>query len=652
MAKERTEKKDKREKKEKRAEKDGVSKTSKKEKKEKKDKVALADAVEKELTTKVLDGIDQAATEAPVNGAEAEHMDVDSRPVGAIVPFASPLVEDKSAKKVLKSVKKAAVNKCLKRGVKEVVKALRKSPIPAANASIGVPNGVVILAADISPMDVISHIPVLCEDHGIPYVFVTSRAELGNSAATKRPTSVVMVVPKSASKGKKKDGEDDGEDFTEVFEELAKLAQKEAKKVNLNTDEIKGLVPSILRRISTKLTRWDSIYFNEAARRGHLFEQEWAFSYAFSKFINLLASGLAHTGALPYEFKESILGIAISHAAHATSVVVLYHLACTIFPGTQGRKLAFIASCLHIISPAGLFLSAPCTESTYSLLSFTGTLLFAQSFGARGISTSIKDSFLVLAGILYGLSTAVRGNGLLNGILLLEEACRVLYSLTQAFSFAKLRRLVAVGCGGICTGVGFVLPQYVAYQQFCSTLTATNEDSSREWCHRTLPSIYSFVQDHYWDNGFLRYWTLSNVPLFALASPMLAILVCSAFWTLGVGYSRKKMPTNTAQQEFPNGILTGRLLRSLAAPQITLTVMVFFCNHVQITTRLASGYPVWYIWTATLIMNRYIGPSSASKRQLEERTNSANGYWQIIVQYMVIYAAVQGVLFAAFLPPA
>ncbi|BCR97097.1 snoRNA-binding protein [Aspergillus luchuensis] len=233
MAKERTEKKDKREKKEKRAEKDGVSKTSKKEKKEKKDKVALADAVEKELTTKVLDGLDQAATEAPVNGAETERMDVDSRPVGAVVPFASPLVEDKNAKKVLKSVKKAAVNKCLKRGVKEVVKALRKSPIPAANASIGVPNGVVILAADISPMDVISHIPVLCEDHGIPYVFVTSRAELGNSAATKRPTSVVMVVPKSASKGKKKDGEDDGEDFTEVFEELAKLAQKEAKKVNL-----------------------------------------------------------------------------------------------------------------------------------------------------------------------------------------------------------------------------------------------------------------------------------------------------------------------------------------------------------------------------------------------------------------------------------
>ncbi|EAU39214.1 hypothetical protein ATEG_00568 [Aspergillus terreus NIH2624] len=230
MGKDKTEKKDKREKKEKRAEKDGVHK-SKKDKKEKKDKTVLAEAVEKELTTKVLEGIDQA--DGSVNGDKPEVMEIDGRPVGAVVPFASPLVEDKSAKKVLKTVKKAAVNKCLKRGVKEVVKALRKSPIPAPNAPATTPNGVVILAADISPMDVISHIPVLCEDHGIPYVFVTSRAELGNSAATKRPTSVTMVVPKSAAKGKKGESAGDDEDFGKVYEELVALAQKEAKKANV-----------------------------------------------------------------------------------------------------------------------------------------------------------------------------------------------------------------------------------------------------------------------------------------------------------------------------------------------------------------------------------------------------------------------------------
>lgn len=102
MGKDKSEKKDKHEKKEKRAEKDGIHK-SKKEKKEKKDKTALTNAVEQELTTKVLDGIDQAvAGEAATGDVQM----VDGRPIGALVPFAQPLVEDKAAKKVLKSVKK------------------------------------------------------------------------------------------------------------------------------------------------------------------------------------------------------------------------------------------------------------------------------------------------------------------------------------------------------------------------------------------------------------------------------------------------------------------------------------------------------------------------------------------------------------------
>lgn len=109
MAKDKVEKKDKREKKEKRSEKEGVHK-SKKDKKEKKDKTALADAVEQELTAKVLDGIDNAVAAEATADVEAEVMDVDVRPIGALVPFAQPLVEDKSAKKVLKSVKKGKLN--------------------------------------------------------------------------------------------------------------------------------------------------------------------------------------------------------------------------------------------------------------------------------------------------------------------------------------------------------------------------------------------------------------------------------------------------------------------------------------------------------------------------------------------------------------
>ena len=51
-----------------------------------------------------------------------------------------------------------------------------------------------IIAADISPIDVLSHLPILCEEKGVPYIFVKSRAEVGEACKTKRPTSCVFIT--------------------------------------------------------------------------------------------------------------------------------------------------------------------------------------------------------------------------------------------------------------------------------------------------------------------------------------------------------------------------------------------------------------------------------------------------------------------------
>ena len=56
-----------------------------------------------------------------------------------------------------------------------------------------------IIAGDIFPIDVISHLPVMLEENGIPYLFVPSKQELGAAASTKRPTSCVLV--KTPKKG-------------------------------------------------------------------------------------------------------------------------------------------------------------------------------------------------------------------------------------------------------------------------------------------------------------------------------------------------------------------------------------------------------------------------------------------------------------------
>lgn len=100
----------------------------------------------------------------------------------AVNIIAQPLASKKSTKKAHKLVKKAASVKHIRRGVKEVVKGLRKGE-----------SGLAILAGDIYPLDVISHLPVLLEEKNIPYVFVPSKQDLGAAASTKRPTSCVLI---------------------------------------------------------------------------------------------------------------------------------------------------------------------------------------------------------------------------------------------------------------------------------------------------------------------------------------------------------------------------------------------------------------------------------------------------------------------------
>ena len=116
--------------------------------------------------------------------------------IEAVNAIAKPLASKKSTKRAHKLVKKASSSKIIRRGVKEVVKGIRKNE-----------KGICILAGDIYPLDVISHLPVLLEENGIPYLFVPSKQDLGAAACTKRPTSVVLVRdPKTAKSKKEFDG--------------------------------------------------------------------------------------------------------------------------------------------------------------------------------------------------------------------------------------------------------------------------------------------------------------------------------------------------------------------------------------------------------------------------------------------------------------
>lgn len=75
------------------------------------------------------------------------------------------------------------------------------------------------MAGDITPMDVLTHIPLLAEEAGNAYIFVPSKELLGHASSTKRPTSCVMVCPGMTNKKNSKPVEG-AEDYSEAYDEV------------------------------------------------------------------------------------------------------------------------------------------------------------------------------------------------------------------------------------------------------------------------------------------------------------------------------------------------------------------------------------------------------------------------------------------------
>ncbi|KIW35630.1 uncharacterized protein PV07_02315 [Cladophialophora immunda] len=378
-----------------------------------------------------------------------------------------------------------------------------------------------------------------------------------------------------------------------------------------------------------KFVRWDSIYYTHISDQGHVFEQEWAFGTGISTAISWTSRSLRQLG-FSAEPSSSFVGILLSHASHWLSVIQLWALTEALMGPDKTSKslLPFTAAALHILSPAGVFLSAPCSESAFAFLSMSGFLgyLHATQLLRRGLVFA-GCTTMICAGMSFSTATMVRSNGILAGIPFLVEAITTLLAvLSQGLSASRLFWLASVVAGGLLVAFGMVYPQGLAYQDYCY---GRDSEVRRPWCNQTIPSIFTWVQSHYWNVGPFRYWTVSNLPLFILAAPMLSILIYSALDVL-------RRPQFLIR-ETPHSPITAsagkRVLLSLALPQLMLAVLAFTSYHVQIITRLSSGYPLWYMWLAT-------------KLEMEPKRAS------VVIRWMVIYALVQAGLYASFLPPA
>lgn len=52
---------------------------------------------------------------------------------------------------------------------------------------------IVLFAGDVSPIEIMCHLPAVCEEKSVPYAYVPSRHELGAAMGVKRGTVTVLV---------------------------------------------------------------------------------------------------------------------------------------------------------------------------------------------------------------------------------------------------------------------------------------------------------------------------------------------------------------------------------------------------------------------------------------------------------------------------
>jgi phosphatidylinositol glycan class V len=122
---------------------------------------------------------------------------------------------------------------------------------------------------------------------------------------------------------------------------------------------------------------------------------------------------------------------------------------------------------------------------------------------------------------------------------------------------------------------------------------------------------------------------------------MLVILCQSSIWALN-------SVAGSAEEESQGEGSVSRdchrraCLSRLALPQAALAILAFTSYHVQIITRISSGYPLWYWYLAAEILDDgKLGRGDAALLSPKK-----------IIQGMVLYGLIQGALFACFLPPA
>lgn len=304
-----------------------------------------------------------------------------------------------------------------------------------------------------------------------------------------------------------------------------------------------GFLDQLLEWFLGGLSRWDAEHFLFIAEHGYVYEHNCAFFPLFPLALKVTASLIFWPlqGFLSFRSCLLLSAVLLNAVFSVLASVGLYELSWAVL---QCRRRAFLSAVLFCLTPANVFMAAAYSESLFAFLAFAA--LWRLEKGHHWLSL-----------LLFSLATGVRSNGLIN-------AGFLIYSQTKLFAFrfqaseSVLRRkgqflklAAALVLMSASVALPFALFQYYAYLKFCRPnvglgytilkpllqlaeskgyRVAASEGGMPPWCSWNFPVLYTYIQDTYWNVGFLRYFELKQIPNFLLASPAIVLGSWASLW--------------------------------------------------------------------------------------------------------------------------
>uniref|UniRef100_A0A8D0HHP6 GPI mannosyltransferase 2 n=1 Tax=Sphenodon punctatus TaxID=8508 RepID=A0A8D0HHP6_SPHPU len=378
------------------------------------------------------------------------------------------------------------------------------------------------------------------------------------------------------------------------------------------------------------LSRWDAEHFLFIAEHGYLYEHNYAFFPLYPLSLRAMAEVVLWPlqGVLRLRSRLLLSAVLLNATFSVLASAVLYELGHVVL---RCRKLAFLSATLFCLSPANVFMAAAYSESMFALLAFSAMW-------------QLEGRQLWTSGLLFSLAASVRSNGVINaGFIVYSQTKHLAFQLQAGAGCGVklpqiLGRFSSLAASVVLTFAGVSLPfalfQFYAYLRFCEPDSDPEHTVPRPllqlalekgyrvagmngvkplWCSWSFPIVYTYIQDTYWNVGFLRYFEPKQIPNFLLAAPVIVLGLWSAWLytttnpqlCLTLGFVRRRAEGRKGENsDKPEVGFCCSSVFVYIVHAMALLVFGTLCMHVQVLTRfLGSSTPILYWFSAHLLHN-------------------------------------------------